>query len=343
MCSISKSDVSNVHVLLKVSAPVSVPVWSGTQPLAKRNTPFRCRRRTWSFAGFGCGFSGQKSWSWEQENIGNQSINQIHVRTPSQLQARSWLLVFNDEKWGKYHSRLCLKWWYLNFYTIPPNTFNCFFIQINLCADGVEEIKSFLLLHVGQVMLPPDQPRNEEDKDVKVLIWTKMFMKPTSIFRRSHRKALQTVVRQSSLHWQPWSCGDDHNGFGFLWDWVQVIGGSFCSTMGTVCYSASISIQVTLLQPICKFSSFFSKSYSCIAKMNILRRTSPPRCLTLALGNSAQKASFVGKCWEDAIFYGVCQQLALTECWKNMGVVSVSTNTLDFCEMETFGSAHGSM
>ena len=77
--------------------------------------------------------------------------------------------------------------------------------------------------------------------------------------------------------------------------------------------------------------------------MNILRRTSPPRCLFLALGNSAQKASFVGKCWEDAIFYGVCQQLALTECWKNMGVVSVSTNTLDFCEMETFGSAHGSM
>ena len=77
--------------------------------------------------------------------------------------------------------------------------------------------------------------------------------------------------------------------------------------------------------------------------MNILRRTSPPRCLTLALGNSAQKASFVGKCWEDATFYGVCQQLALTECWKNMGVVSVSKNTLDFCEMETFGSAHGSM
>lgn len=58
-----------------------------------------------------------------------------------------------------------------------------------------------------------------------------------SIFRRSHRKALQTVVWQSSLHWQPWSCWDDHNGFGFLWDWVQVIGGSFCSTMGTVCYS----------------------------------------------------------------------------------------------------------
>ena len=28
---------------MEVSAPVSVPVWSGTQPLAKRNTPFRCR------------------------------------------------------------------------------------------------------------------------------------------------------------------------------------------------------------------------------------------------------------------------------------------------------------
>lgn len=110
----------------------------------------------------------------------SQPINLIHVRTPSQLQARSWLLVFlmmrNEVNtlpvyvWNGGTSTSTLS---------PPNTFNCFF-PINLYADCVEEIKSFLLLHVGEVMLPPDQPRNEEEKDVKVLMWTKMFVKPTA-------------------------------------------------------------------------------------------------------------------------------------------------------------------
>ena len=62
----------------------------------------------------------------------------------------------------------------------PPLIHSIVFFPINLYADCVEEIKSFLLLHVGEVMLPPDQPRNEEEKDVKVLMWTKMFVKPTA-------------------------------------------------------------------------------------------------------------------------------------------------------------------
>ena len=66
------------------------------------------------FFGFWMWFFGSKVMSWANQSI--KSMSGPHLS--SRPGAGCWF--FNDEKWGKYPSRLCLKWWYLNFYTIPP-------------------------------------------------------------------------------------------------------------------------------------------------------------------------------------------------------------------------------
>lgn len=231
MCSISKSDVSNVHVLLKVSAPVSVPVWSGTQPLAKRNTPFRCRRRTWSFSGFGCGFSGQKSWV---EPINQSNPCQDPISAPGQELVAGFLMMRNEV------NTLPVYVWNggTSTSTLSPLIHSIVFFQLTCMPIVLKRSSLSFSFMLGKWCFPLISPEMKRRRMSRCWCEQRCLWNPQlSIFRRSHRKALQTVVRQSSLHWQPWSCWDDHNGFGFLWDWVQVIGGSFCSTMGTVCYS----------------------------------------------------------------------------------------------------------
>ena len=244
--------MSNVHVLLKVSAPVSVPVWSGTQPLAKGNAPFRCRRRTWSSPCFGCG-EGQKSWVELRTGEHREPIIQSNP-CPSgpHLSSRPGAeLVFNDEKWGKL---LPVYGWNGGTWTstlsplIHSTVFSSNEPVCRLCWRDMKRSSLSFSFMLGKWCFPLICPEMKRRRMSRCWCEQRCLWSPQlSILRRSHRKALQTVVRQSSLHWQPWSCGDDHNGFGFHWDWVQVLGGSFCSTMVTVCYSASSSTEATLL------------------------------------------------------------------------------------------------
>lgn len=232
----------------------------------------------------------------------SQPINQIHVRTPSQLQARSWLLVFlmmrNEVNtlpvyvWNGGTSTSTLS---------PPNTFNCFF-PINLYADCVEEDQVFPSPSCWGSDASPWSAQKwrgegcqgaDVNKDVcETHSWAflggaieKLF-KPWCGSRHfiDSREAVETITTGS---------GSFETGSRLLVG-VSVQPWEQCA-VAVIALLVQPKLHYWLLQPICKFSSFFSKSYSCIAKMNILRRTSPPRCLTLALGNSAQKASFVGK------------------------------------------------
>ena len=195
------------------------------------------------FGFFGCGFSGQKSWvelgTGEHREPSNQSNPcQDPISAPGQELVAGFLMMRNEVNtipvyvWHEMVVPQLLHY--------PPQIHSIVFASKWTCMPIVLKRSSLSFsFMLGKLCFPLISPEMKRRRMSRCWCEQRCLWNPQlSIFRRSHRKALQTVVRQSSLHWQPWSCGDDHNGFGFLWDyWVQVLGGSFGSTMGTVSIS----------------------------------------------------------------------------------------------------------
>ena len=150
-------------------------------------------------------------------------------------------------------------------------------------------------------MLPPDQPKNEEEKDAKVLTHVKKDVNET------HSCAF--LGRSLEKLFKP------RRGSGRFIDSREAVE-TITTGSGSFEITGSRFLVGVSVQPWGQFAIALLVQQM----VTPLGGTNPPRCFFFLAGNFRSESLL---CWEDTMFYTVCQQIALTEFSENMRLVSV--------------------